>query len=90
MTSPKFIIKGTKIKFLVGGGNDISVERVELLVGGNVIASATGEQTETMSEKIFDVTSYRGEIAQLRVVDGSSGAWGHINVDHFEDSICLE
>ncbi|KAK3696721.1 hypothetical protein QZH41_013081 [Actinostola sp. cb2023] len=90
MASPKFIIKGTALTFLIGGGNDIKYERVQLLIEGAVIAKATGSNSESMARKSFDVTSYRGQIAQLRVIDGSSSGWGHINVDHFEDSICME
>ena len=90
MTSPKFVIRGSTIKLLVGGGSDISKERVELLVDGTVIARATGSKSETMSQKSFNVEDYRGRIAQIRIIDGNAGFWGHINVDHIEDSICNE
>jgi len=90
MTSPKFIIKGTALTFLIAGGNDVTNECVELLIEGAVIAKATGSNKETMAKKSFDVTSYRGQIAQLRVIDGPSDSWSHINVDQFEDSICME
>jgi len=90
MKSPSFIIQGTKLNFLIGGGSDINTERIELLIGGSVIARASGGNNETMTQKAFDVTNYRGQIAQLRVVDRSSGGWGHINVDHIQDSICAE
>ncbi|KAK3699567.1 hypothetical protein QZH41_014282, partial [Actinostola sp. cb2023] len=91
MTSPPFIIQGTKLKFLIGGGSDTNSLRMELLIQDAIIYSATSDNnTETMTQKSFDVTNYRGQIAQLRVVDRSSGGWGHINVDHIEDSICTE
>jgi len=91
MTSPPFIIQGTKLKFLIGGGSDTNSLRVELLIQDAIIYSATSDNnTETMTQKAFDVTNYRGQIAQLRVVDRSSVGWGHINVDHIEDSICTE
>ena len=89
-TSPSFLIKGTTLKFLIGGGAAAS-SRVELLVSGQVIYSATSDSnSETMVQKTFDVTNYREQAAQIRLVDESTGHWGHIEADHFEDSICAE
>ncbi|XP_031552092.1 uncharacterized protein LOC116289341 [Actinia tenebrosa] len=91
MTSPKFTIRGRSLKFLIGGGSDVNKERVELLIGGAVVAKAASQtNVETMKLHAFDVTSYRGQVAQLRLVDDGSSGWEHINVDHFEDSICSE
>lgn len=85
MTSPSFQIRCTKIKFLIGGGNDINTLCLELLIGGAVVAKATGRNSETMVEKSFDVSSYRGQTARIRIVDNASGGWGHINVDYIVD-----
>jgi hypothetical protein len=34
----------------------------------------------------WDVSRYQGKSAQIRLVDQSGGAWGHLNFDdvHFE------
>ena len=37
LTSPTLRLTGNSISFLIGGGNDIAHERVELLVDGKVI-----------------------------------------------------
>jgi hypothetical protein len=92
MTSPPVLIRGTKIKFLIGGGATIETEYVALLIDGAIVAKATSRKNgNTMEEQTFDVSRYRGQLAQLRIVDRGSG-WGqHINVDHFEENIiCSE
>jgi hypothetical protein len=81
LTSRPFAIKGPVISFLVGGGCDINTERVELIINGRVVLKATGKCTETMERVLWDVTPYTGQSAQLRLVDASSGGWGHINFD---------
>ena len=87
LTSPIFEIVGHSLAFLIGGGCDITLIRAELIVEGNVILNQTGECYESMKEKIWDVSKYTGKQAQLRLIDDSSGGWGHINFDHFKD-IC--
>ncbi|XP_028518076.1 adhesive plaque matrix protein 2 [Exaiptasia diaphana] len=90
-TSPPFVIRGTKLRFLIGGGSDINTERLELLIGGSVVAKATSTQRDhPMTMKSFDVTAYKGKVARVRLVDMSSGSWGIINVDQIEDSYCSE
>ena len=86
LTSAPFIISSSAISFLIGGGCDINTERVELLINGQVVLKATGKCTETMEQTRWDVTPYQGQKAQLRLIDASSGGWGHINFDdvHFE------
>jgi hypothetical protein len=81
LTSDSFTITSPRISFLVGGGCDINTERVELLVNGNVVLRATGKCTETMERLTWDVSAYRGRSAQIRLIDASSGGWGHINFD---------
>jgi len=61
--------------------------RAELLIEGNIILQATGGCSESMIERSWDVRAYKDEEACLRLVDGHSGGWGHINFDHFEE-IC--
>ena len=84
MTSPPFVIRGNKLRFLIGGGCDTKTERVELLVGGRVVKKASGKCTETMAFHQWNVNCYVGKRARIRLVDSSSGGWGHINFDQLE------
>jgi hypothetical protein len=81
LTSEPFDITAPTISFLIGGGCDIKTERVELLIDGEVVLQATGKCTETMERLSWDVFQYIGRTAQVRIIDASSGGWGHINFD---------
>ncbi|MDO9527738.1 MAG: hypothetical protein Q7J27_01100 [Syntrophales bacterium] len=81
LTSEPFTITGPTISFLIGGGCDIKTERVELIIDGQVVLQATGKCTETMEQLRWDVSQYIGRTAQIRIIDASSGGWGHINFD---------
>lgn len=84
ITSPAFIIKGDKIRFLIGGGCDINLVRAELEIDGKVVEKTTGKCIEPMESHVWNVGSYMGKTAYVRLVDNSSGSWGHVNADHFE------
>lgn len=86
LTSMKFKIIGAKMNFLIGGGNhpwkdDPGPCCVNLVINDTVERTATGNATESMSRKEWDVTDLKGKIAQLVVVDNNSGGWGHPNFD---------
>lgn len=81
LTSPSFTIKASTMSFLIGGGCDINVQRVELLVDGNAVLKATGKCNESMERASWDVSAYKGKTAQVRIIDASSGGWAHINFD---------
>jgi hypothetical protein len=85
LTSREFILTSPVISFLIGGGCDPVKERVELLVNGNIHYTMTGKCTETMERRCLNVSALHGKSAQIRLVDASSGGWGHINFDdiHF-------
>ena len=87
LTSPIFVIRGNSFSFLIGGGSNIELLRAELIVAGNVVLRQTGKDNESMKVETWNVSMYTGEQAQLRLIDNSSTAWGHINFDHFEE-IC--
>ncbi len=81
LTSKGFTITRPNISFLIGGGCDLNIERVELLVDGQVVMKVTGKCTETMERVRWNVSQFMGRSAQIRLVDASSGGWGHINFD---------
>ncbi len=70
--------------FLVGGGRG-NPTRVEVVSAASktVIFSATGEEVEDMRVVFVDLRAQLGEAIFLRVVDESSGHWGHVNYDDF-------
>lgn len=84
LTSESFTISERYIRFLVGGGSDPST-RVELLVQGSKapLRTASGRDSEAMLPQEWDVLDLVGQSAQIRVVDASSAAWGHVNCDDF-------
>ena len=86
LTSIEFMIVGETMNFLMGGGNrpwDGNPEPccVNLVIDDNVERTMTGSNTETMTRREWDVSDLKGQVAQLVVVDNSSGGWGHPNFD---------
>jgi len=80
LTSPAFALDRGQLTLLVGGGasNDT---RVELVVDGRPVLSASGVESEDMSPVSWDVTAFAGRSAQLRIVDAATGPWGHVLLD---------
>jgi levanase len=56
---------------------------VDLLVNGNVVESATGSNSENLDWASFDLGAYRGQSAQVQIVDENTGSWGHVLADEF-------
>jgi hypothetical protein len=54
---------------------------VELIVDGATVRQSTGKCTETMAREEWNVADFMGKKAMIRLVDSSSGGWGHINFD---------
>ena len=90
MTSPGFLIDTNFLTFLIGAGcKNVRKVRAELKVDGKVIFETKAEKgskdcIETMYEKSWNVSGFTGSRAQLRLIDHSSGGWGHINFDHLQ------
>ena len=89
MTSPAFTIRGSMLSFLIGGGCDVTKVRAELVVDGKVVRQETGKCFETMVRRQWHVTEFKGKMAHVRLVDQSSGGWGHINFDDLRGNFCL-
>ncbi|PFX24483.1 uncharacterized protein LOC111331624 isoform X1 [Stylophora pistillata] len=90
LTSPPFKIKGEYISFLIGGGCNIKSIRAELIIGWKVVKRATGKCHETMTRKFWDVRAFIGKSARVKLVDFSSGGWGHINFDDLRGDISCQ
>ncbi|MFD2616075.1 GH32 C-terminal domain-containing protein [Terrilactibacillus laevilacticus] len=88
VTSKPFTISSDYINFLIGGGNHPSSTGqptvLGLVIDGNVVASATGNNSGSLDWTSFDVSKYRGKQATLQIVDQNDGStgWGHFMVDH--------
>ena len=88
LTSSVFTITKPYINFLIGGGNhpypgNNDATAVLLLVNGQVVNSATGQDNEALNWVAWDVSQFVGQPAQIEIVDQNSGGWGHINADEF-------
>ena len=65
LTSEPFLIGGSTISLLVGGGCDERSVYVELLVDGDAVHRATGSCREEMRRIHWDVSLYLGRAAQV-------------------------
>lgn len=87
LTSPSFTINQRYLKFLLGGGNHPNTSgaptAVNLIVGGQVVRTATGRDEEYLRWTTWDLGNLNGRTAQIQIVDNNTGSWGHINADHF-------
>lgn len=81
--SPSFKIEKRYLKFLVGGGNQTDRTSVNLIIDGEIVKKAAGTQSETLNEIVWDLKSYKGKNAVVRVVDLDVYPWGHILADQF-------
>ncbi|KAJ0417657.1 glycosyl hydrolase family protein [Aspergillus carlsbadensis] len=86
LTSPTFTITKKRINFLIGGGNAPGVQCINLKVGGEVVRTATGSDSEQLLPKSWDVAGLIGSSAVIEIADHSTGGWGHILVDEISFS----
>jgi beta-fructofuranosidase/levanase len=89
LTSKSFAISKRYINFLISGGHDFNNTAVYLKVDGQIVRSATGTNSESLSWKSWDVGSLLNQTAVIQIIDTAAGGWGHINVDEisFSDSM---
>jgi uncharacterized protein (DUF608 family) len=83
LQSPSLTVNKRYLKFLVGGGNEPEKTAVKLLIGGKEVETASGNQTEILQEKTWDLQKYKGKKAVIQIVDQATGGWGHILADQF-------
>jgi len=90
LTSPAFKIERKYLNFLIGGGQHPKT-RIDLIVSGKAVRTATGPNdrpggSEHLDWHTWDVGDLTGMEASIEIVDGETGGWGHINIDHIVQS----
>ncbi len=85
LESTPFKVTQPFASFLVGGGSQEST-RVELVLADTkeVFFKVSGNNEETMKPVVVDLAKQAGKSIFIRVVDQSSGGWGHVNFDDFK------
>ena len=81
LTSPEFTVDRDFIALMVGGGNHPGRTDVQLVIDGETVESATGEDSEALRWVTWDVTAYAGQTATIVVVDDMPAGWAHVLVD---------
>lgn len=84
LISPEFMIERDYVNFLIGGGTHDGTYMELLIDGERIYITRPVVETESLHWSSWDVKSYRGKKAVIRVVDNQQGGWGHIMVDQVE------
>ncbi len=84
LTSVPFPVSKPFASFLVGGGSRATTS-VELIRNdtGQVVFRASGEDREDVERVVVDLSQHVGREIVIRLVDGESDGWGHVNFDDF-------
>ncbi|MEZ0067012.1 levanbiose-producing levanase [Streptacidiphilus sp. MAP12-20] len=87
ITSPSFTIDRNFLHFLIAGGDhplgQPGPTSVNLLVGGQPVRTATGDNTGVLKPVSWDLSDLQGQTAQIQVLDEATGSWGHLIADQF-------
>jgi sucrose-6-phosphate hydrolase SacC (GH32 family) len=81
LTSPSFEVTHPFLNFLVGGGAHKET-CMNLWVDGNIVRTVSGADNEQLAWSSWNVSEFKNQKAMLQIVDGATGGWGHINIDH--------
>jgi len=86
LISPEFKIEKPLIAFLIAGGRHEGLQCINLMVDDKVARTATGENSDIMTESSWDVSDLKGKTARIEVVDEpvEGNSWAHIGIDRIE------
>lgn len=79
--SPVFVLARPDVRLHVGGGSGENTYVALCTPDGEEVAWARGNNTERMARHRWLLPELVGQPVFLRVVDRSTGSWGHITVD---------
>ena len=82
--SPLFIPKGGKMTFRVGGGNGPSTYVALCTENGKEVATVRGINEQVMQKASWDLSKYADKKMFIKIVDQSTGGWGHVTADNFQ------
>ena len=74
-------IERRHVRFRIAGGAHLDRTCLNLRIGGKVVRSSIGGNSNTLTEKSWDVSDLEGQEAVLEIVDQQKGSWGFILVD---------
>ena len=83
LTSNAFIITRDYLTFRIAGGVEKGT-RIELLVEGDPVRDCSGIENWMLKANYFDLRQWRGQSAQIRIIDEIEASWGHIIADDFQ------
>ena len=86
VTSP-FEVKLDYVTFLLSGGNMPNEACINLLIDGKVVRTSTGRNDDKLEWVAFDVKAFKGQQAQIQVLDTSIAAFGYITFDCVYQSV---
>lgn len=81
--SPGFVLRGTRISFLVGGGASDRTYVALCNQDGDELRTARGQNGPALTRVHWEVAELRGMTLRLRIVDRNSAGWGHVTFDDF-------
>ena len=82
--SPLFIPKAGPMTFRVGGGSGPKTYVALCREDGTEVQKGSGGNGHLMQKAGWDLTPFAGKKMYIKIVDQSTGGWGHITADHFE------
>lgn len=84
LRSAPFLLEGELVVIRLAGGRDPEKLRVELIVDGETVASATGNNSEMFARHSWNIAEHKGRLGELEIADDATGSWGHIMVDEVQ------
>jgi len=83
LISPVVTIAQSYLHFLVAGGKTSGKTAVQLIVDDKVVLEAMGENDLKFRPVAWDLSSWKGRKAQVRILDADTAPGGFIAADHF-------
>ncbi|WP_169792156.1 GH116 family glycosyl hydrolase [Jiangella muralis] len=81
LTSDPFTITHPYLRFRLGGGNHPGQTGLQVVVDGEVVAEATGPNSNAMADRVLGLWRWLGRQAQIVILDDATGGWGNVGVD---------